>query len=249
MLTLNNIFHPRREKCDNIFLDRRWRESFVIYLVRHGETDWNKLKIWQGNSDVPLNETGRAQASAIAKRFEMLEVEAIYSSSLSRALETAQIIADYLDVDLTVMEELKEGKVNLWNGKSLSEVLSEFKDEFEKWRTDPYAEISGVESLADLQARAVKSFKKIVFRHNDDSNIIIVTHALWIKSLLCWILRMPLSENRRFRIDNASITTIAQSGGDFYLESLNETWHLGNLSVQQRLDGGVSYGKNQDNRR
>jgi probable phosphoglycerate mutase len=220
----------------------------VIYLVRHGETDWNKLKIWQGNSDIPLNETGRAQANAIAKRLETVEIEAIYSSPLSRAFETARIIADYLNVDLTVMEDLSEGRINLWNGKNILEVLSEFKDEFEIWRTDPYAEINGVEPLANLQSRAVKSFKRIVLNHSDDSNIIIVSHALWLKSLICWILRMPLSENRRLRINNASITMVSYDRGEFYLESLNETWHLNNLSNLQNF-GGVSYGESKDNRR
>jgi len=144
---------------------------------------------------------------------------------------------------LTVIDNLREGKIELWNGKKTEEVLSKFKNEFEKWQTDPYAEINGLESLAEVQLRAVKTFKKIVARHREDSNIVIVTHALWLKTLICWLLKMPVTENKRFKIDNASINKVMFDGKEFYLVSLNETWHLKVLDESQRLSGGVKYGK------
>jgi len=215
----------------------------MIYLVRHGETNWNRLKMWQGNSDIPLNEFGCRQAEATAKVFENCVIDAVYSSPLSRAYETAEIIANSLNLELTVIDNLREGKIELWNGKKTEEVLSKFKNEFEKWQTDPYAEINGLESLAEVQLRAVKTFKKIVTRHREDSNIVIVTHALWLKTLICWLLKMPVTENKRFKIDNASINKVMFDGKEFYLVSLNETWHLKVLDESQRLSGGVKYGE------
>lgn len=215
----------------------------MIYLVRHGETNWNRLKMWQGNSDIPLNEFGWRQAEATARVFENCVIDAVYSSPLSRAYETAEIIANSLNLELTVIDNLREGKIELWNGKKTEEVLSKFKNEFEKWQTDPYAEINGLESLAEVQLRAVKTFKKIVTRHREDSNIVIVTHALWLKTLICWLLKMPVTENKRFKIDNASINKVMFDGKEFYLVSLNETWHLKVLDESQRLSGGVKYGE------
>jgi len=212
----------------------------VIYLVRHGETEWNKLQLWQGNSDIPLNEKGKEQAMALAKRFENHDIEAIYSSTLSRAFETAKIISKFHNIEPTAVDGLKEGVINLWNGKSMKEVLNKHMNEFEKWRKDPYAKIEGLESLGEIQMRAVRTFKDLVVKHSIDSNIIIVTHALWMKTLISWILNSPVTENRRFKIDNASVSKVIFDGENFYLASLNETWHIDYFDKIFKLNlGGV----------
>lgn len=198
----------------------------MIYLVRHGETKWNRLQLWQGNSDIHLNKNGKKQAMALAKRFENHDIKAIYSSTLSRALETAEIISKFHNIRPIAVEGLKEGTIDLWNGKSMKEVLTEYKSEFEKWRKDPYVKIEGLESLGEIQMRAVMTLKSLVSKHTIDSNIIIVTHALWMKTLISWILKSPVTENWRFKIDNASVSKVAFDGENFYLMSLNETWHI-----------------------
>jgi 2,3-bisphosphoglycerate-dependent phosphoglycerate mutase len=100
----------------------------TILLVRHGETDWNRERRWQGHADRPLNETGRAQARALAEELADDPPDAVYSSDLGRASETAQIVADRLGLAVTFDPRLREVDVGEWSGMTAAEVELSFPE-------------------------------------------------------------------------------------------------------------------------
>lgn len=196
-----------------------------IFLVRHGMTEWNFQRKWQGNVDIELNKIGIKQAENLAKRFQGESYVKVYSSPLKRAYATALPIAKNIDSQPLIIKEFEEANVSLWNGYNINDVKSKFKKEFELWSNDPWAFIDGVESLAEVQQRGVKSVKKII-QENSDKNVVIVSHALLIRTIICWVLNLPLNQHRNFILDNASVTTFEYNEGKMRLLNLNETWHL-----------------------
>ena len=100
----------------------------TILLVRHGETDWNRDRRVQGHTDVPLNETGREQARALAGELAGEPLAAVYSSDLSRALETATIVAEPRSLAVTTLPALREKHFGTWEGLTDAEVLTRFPD-------------------------------------------------------------------------------------------------------------------------
>jgi broad specificity phosphatase PhoE len=98
----------------------------TILLARHGETDWNRERRWQGHADQPLNETGRRQAEALAERLAAAPPEAIWSSDLARARETAEIVGRRLGLPISVDARLREVDVGEWSGLTAGEVEERF---------------------------------------------------------------------------------------------------------------------------
>src|SRR3954471_7990952 len=98
----------------------------TILLARHGETDWNLQRRVQGHSDTPLNETGRAQALALAETLDGAELDAIYASDLERAYDTAQFVAQRKGLPVTPLPELRERNFGTWEGLTDSEILERF---------------------------------------------------------------------------------------------------------------------------
>ncbi|KLO21654.1 MULTISPECIES: histidine phosphatase family protein [unclassified Marinitoga] len=197
-----------------------------IYFVRHGMTNWNLQKKWQGNVDTTLNDVGLKQAENLGIRFKKEDYDIVYSSPLKRAYQTAVKIADNIKSKPIIIEDFKEARVKLWNGYSITEVKEKFPEEFKLWSEDPWAFVNGVESLAEVQQRSVKALKKIISENSVDKNIVIVSHALLIKTLICWILNLNLNQHRNFMLDNASVSIVEYNENKFRLLNLNETWHL-----------------------
>ncbi|AEX85477.1 hypothetical protein XO10_05270 [Marinitoga sp. 1135] len=196
-----------------------------IFLIRHGMTDWNLKRKWQGTVDIELNDIGKEQARNLGKRFKREKYSKVYASPLSRAYNTALEISKNINKKPIIHEGLKEAHVELWNGYHIDEVKENFPEEFKLWGNDPWAYIKGVESMAEVQARGVKALKEIV-NNTYNENVVIVSHALLIRSLICWVLNLPLNQHRNFMLDNASVTTIEFENNRYRLINLNETWHL-----------------------
>ena len=108
-----------------------------LILVRHGETEWNDSARFQGQTDIPLNARGRAQAAQVAQRLLRETIAAIYSSDLSRALDTAREIAREHNLAVNVSEQLREASFGSWEGLSFDEVRVKFPQEAEGWIHDP----------------------------------------------------------------------------------------------------------------
>ena len=197
--------------------------GLLLYLVRHGKTTWNEKRLWQGNVDTELSEEGLIQARKLALRFSYVSIEAVYTSPLKRAYKTAEEIAKVHFMKPICVEDLKECDISLWNGLTLEEVLNRYAEEFHRWNVDPEADIKGIESLGNLQRRIVKAVKEILKNHEGD--VVIVSHALALKAFVSWILGIPVTEHRRFKMENASVTVVEFSDNPRILV-LNDTSHL-----------------------
>jgi broad specificity phosphatase PhoE len=143
-----------------------------LLLVRHAETEWNREGRWQGHADPALNEAGRAQAHALGRSLAGEPVDAIYSSDLRRASETADILGAALDLPVTTDPDLREIDVGSWSGLTREEVAARF----------PGRETHDGESRDELEARVVAAVRRIAQRH-PDGHVLIVTHGGSIRSL------------------------------------------------------------------
>ncbi len=202
----------------------------LLYLIRHGETDWNIEQRCQGFSDIPLNEKGRQQAEAIARNLSGTEIGAIYSSTLSRAHGTALIIAKYHDAPVQTTHALRELNQGDFEGLALKELFGNHADFLAEWLRNPAdLRVPGGESLREVQARAWAKCEEIINKHSD-GNIVIVGHNLCNLTILCKIMKMDLSDFRRIHLDVASINII-EFGGRWphpVVIRLNDTSHLRN---------------------
>ena len=126
-----------------------------VYLVRHGTTDWNKEEIFRGRLDCKLNETGQAEARALAEYFTDIPLQAIYSSPLSRAMGTAQAVAEAKGLRVIPEPDFIDIDFGEWQGLPLKEVREKYADLYRLWRERPEAiHFPGREDLAQMKARA-----------------------------------------------------------------------------------------------
>lgn len=197
-----------------------------LVLVRHGETEWNREYRVQGQADLPLNQSGRVQAEAIAGALRGEPIEAVYTSPLSRARETARAIGDRHQVDITIDGGLKELNVGLVDGKYYPEMRTDYPDFFRVWADDPaLARWPGGETLLELQDRVWATLQSIIDR-NYVRSVVIVSHLFVLLAVLCRALDLSLTDFRRLNISVASISILEFSEGRFRLDLFNETCHL-----------------------
>jgi probable phosphoglycerate mutase len=156
----------------------------VIYLARHGETDDNARRIVQGWIDTPLNERGREQARELAERVSGLGIAAIWSSHLSRALETAQIIGDALDIKPRVDDRLAESWRGSWEGRELDEIERSEPEAWAAWKSGgaDFRFPGGGESLAEHQQRVLAVLEAV---RAGDQPALVVAHGGSIRCAIC----------------------------------------------------------------
>lgn len=203
-----------------------------VFLVRHGETDWNRELRVMGQVDIPLNERGRAQARRTAELLAREDFAAIYSSDLSRAVETAQILAAPHRLDIITLPELREAFYGAWEGLTRDEVLKKFPEEYQMRRTDPENfRPSAGESRKELYERASKIFVELVARH-PKQKILIVSHGGTIRAILRYALGLGPG-NGHFAVDNCGITIIDREEDDSYeVFTVNSVFHLQELRTE-----------------
>jgi broad specificity phosphatase PhoE len=148
----------------------------TFLLARHGETDWNAERRWQGHADPPLNARGREQAGALAERLERERIDAVYSSDLRRAQETAEIVAERLGHDVQTDARLREVDVGEWSGLTIAEIEDRFPEAFERWRAYEHHGWETGESYDEMAERVVAALHDIADRHPDGC-VLVVTHG------------------------------------------------------------------------
>jgi broad specificity phosphatase PhoE len=146
----------------------------TLIFVRHGETDWNAQQRWQGHSDTPLNDAGRKQAALLAAELE--RVDALYSSDLARARETAAILAQRIGLGVELDSRLRERGFGAWEGLTTEEIESTFPDEQKRWRAGIGAGAPDAEPFDAFAAR-VGSFVEEVGRRHAEEEVLVVTHG------------------------------------------------------------------------
>ncbi len=198
-----------------------------IYLIRHGEVAWNAESAYVGSTDIPLNETGRAQAEMLARRLERDDISAIYCSDLSRARETAEIVAERLDLSVVLVPALRELDYGQWEGVPEAEVPKRYPELFNAWRADPSnVSTPGGETFRQLADRAYPAFLAISEQHADE-NIAIVAHKSTNRTLLCCILGIDINRYKQVGQGNAAVNIIERrKDGRLVVEQINECCHL-----------------------
>lgn len=207
-----------------------------LILVRHGESEWNRIGRYQGQIDAPLSELGRKQAEALAERLRREPIHAIYTSPLSRAAVTARTIARY-HTDVLFYEEpaLLEINHGEWQGMLASEVKERYAVELREWKFYPTrSQMPGGESFSNILKR-VLDFREQLCREYADETVLCSTHDVVIKILIADALGINMDRINRIWVTNASISVIEYGEDLPYLVSLSEACHLGRLeSVREQ---------------
>lgn len=197
-----------------------------IYFVRHGESLWNKTSKIQGALDIPLSKTGKKEAKLIASRFKNKEVDAIYSSKLSRAVDTAKKIGEIKGLKINEIEELKEISFGDWEGLCMEDIKENRKEELEKWIFTPEKQkFKNGESLKDVSIRTKKVLKEIL-NNTKDKNIVIVAHSGAIKVMVLDLLGIPLKYYKNMSLGNVSLSLVEQRDYNNVLVKFNDRNHL-----------------------
>lgn len=197
-----------------------------VYLVRHGTTDWNKEEIFRGRLDCKLNETGQAEARALAEYFRDIRLQAIYSSPLSRAMETAQAVAEAKALQVVPHPEFIDIDFGEWQGLPLKEVREKYSELYRLWRERPEAiHFPGGENLARVRARAGEGLQKVV-RENPDKTALILSHRVVTKVLICTVLGLDDSHFWHIKQDTTAVNCIEYNRGFFVTILINDTCHL-----------------------
>jgi len=197
-----------------------------LFLIRHGETDWNREGKVQGFCDVELNGLGLRQAEAIASSLRGEDVRAVYSSTLKRALETARLIAKVHGLSVTTDDRLKELNQGVLEGLTSERMWAEYESLLKRWREEPATlRMPGGESMQELQDRCWDFVQALVQKHLDET-VVIVAHGFAIRAILCKIIGLDLNNFRRLRQSLGARNLVEFGERGWVLVSMNETWHL-----------------------
>ena len=175
----------------------------VFTLVRHGQTDWNIARRYQGQKDIPLNEEGLRQAQQLASQLNGRPFDAIYSSDLLRALKTAEILHIGRDIPLRTDIRLREICFGEWEGEVFSEMYAKYPERFTQSRANPAIVMApGGESVAQVAERTT-SFANDVSQLYPLGKVLVVTHGMALATLYCRANGLPLTDAHNRIPDNA----------------------------------------------
>lgn len=199
-----------------------------LILARHGETMWNVERVFRGRADVNLDEIGIKQAELLGKYLSNWELEAIYSSPVKRALDTANIIARRQKVSVHIAEGLIDFDFGEWQSLPEKEVKRLHPAVLDEWHNNPHkVKMPGGESLDDVRERAVEVVNDVLSRHQ--GNVLLVSHRVVIKVLICYLLGLDNSHFWNINHDVGGITIFNCGDGRFVLTRHNDTSHLREL--------------------
>lgn len=206
-----------------------------LILVRHGQTIFNLESRYQGHTDTKLSELGHRQAAILAERLRNEKIDAVYSSDLRRASETAEAIAAFHGLPVSVDERLRECAFGSWEGLTVKEISDKYPELFENYRRDSITyRASGGECLEHLQMRVVEAINEIVERHAHDT-VLVTTHGGPIRAFVCHALGTDLRTFRKIKLHNCGITVFSyDSGKPWQLEALNDTCHLSGTELENK---------------
>ncbi len=199
-----------------------------ILVVRHGETDWNKKRVFQGQTDTQLNHAGRTQAIAVQQALSSLQLAAVYSSDLSRARETAEIIAQPHHLEVQTDLRLREIGFGVFEGKSHEQLMvSEWADHFAKYKQDPLRNRPPQgERPEEVLERVSTFYRDLCTKHQAGETVLVAAHGGSCRMLICAAMEAAAELNRHIRLDNCSISELEYHDGFTWVNRLNDTHHL-----------------------
>lgn len=207
-----------------------WGVMTKVYLVRHGQTEWNKKLTFRGRIDIPLNEIGHREAEAISEALKDKNIEVIYTSPLTRSIETAKPIAKLFHLEIVPIQGLVDISYGDWEGLTFNEVKKRYSDQYKKWEKRPdLVRFPNGETLNEVRDRSFRAFKNIV-KENPGKSILIIPHRVINKVLLCAILGLSNSHFWEIKQDTGCVNLIEYSNDRFVLSMMNDTCHLKGLA-------------------
>ena len=194
----------------------------TMLLARHGETDWNRARRWQGHADRPLTERGRAQATELAERIADIALDMVYSSDLRRARDTAQVVAESQGLELVHLPELREVNVGSWESLTRDEAEARFPEGFRRWLAGGTGWDNG-ETYPQMSKRVLAAVDRIAADH-EGGRVLIVSHGGPIRAIHGAALGMDVEAYRRIRpvepnarlsavcVEHGSLTELCPAG-------------------------------------
>jgi 2,3-bisphosphoglycerate-dependent phosphoglycerate mutase len=185
----------------------------TLLLARHGESDWNHTKRWQGFADRPLTELGRRQAEELADRLDDTELDAVYSSDLQRARDTAEVVARRKGLQVQTTPDLREVDVGSWSGLTRAEAEARFPDAYARWLQGEEGWEDG-ETYEQLAARVVRAMQRIAAAH-EGGRVLVVAHGGTIRAVHAAALGVDVHTYRRIqRVEpNATLSAVCMEDG------------------------------------
>ena len=201
-----------------------------VFVARHGETEWNRTGRWQGQSGPGLNRTGRSQAEALAGRLAALGIDALYSSDLARARETAELVAAATGTVPTLDAGLREVDVGDWRGLTRDEVAQRDPEAFGRWLKGESGWHGG-ETYDQMHQRVVAAVESIVSTASG-MRLAVISHGGAVRALAAHAVGLPGHD--RLRIEgarNCSLTTLTYGPTGATLLGYNDDGHLPPMAV------------------
>lgn len=197
-----------------------------LYLVRHGESEWNILKKIQGQRDTLLTKKGIKQAEKIANRLSNEKIDNIYSSDLKRAFKTAEVIGNKLKLKVNSDKNFREINFGSWEGITKKDLIERHYEKYLLWMKEPHKlKLEDAETLSDLQKRTMEGINRIS-ELNPNKNILVVSHSAAIKTIIIELLEMDISYFSKMSLDNVSLSIIEFRDYNNVLKLFNDTCHL-----------------------
>lgn len=199
-----------------------------LLLTRHGQTDWNIARRYQGQTDVPLNETGTLQAALLAQRLSAHVIHTIYSSDLSRAMNTAKAVAESQELTPVLHSDPRWRELSFgdWEGMTYQEMSAHSPELFDAWMKDSLnVSTPNGETHIQLAERVQAAFSELKANHKDET-VLVVGHSGSMQTLLSITLGVDLSRYWQFRISQASLSELTVYEDGVTLNLFNDVSHL-----------------------
>jgi broad specificity phosphatase PhoE len=212
----------------------------TLLLARHGESDWNRSKRWQGFADRPLTDLGRRQAEQLADRLEGIDLDAVYSSDLRRARDTAEAVGRRKGLGVRTTAALREVDVGSWSGLTRAEVEARSPDAYARWLRGAEGWIDG-ETYEQLRARVIKAIREIAADH-DGKRVLVVAHGGTLRAIHAAALGVDIHTYRRIQPVEPNATLSAVVVDDDRLTELSRPEELDEFLIheqQRRRDAAL----------
>jgi broad specificity phosphatase PhoE len=185
----------------------------ILLLARHGESDWNRARRWQGFADRPLTDRGREQAAALAERLADIALDAVYASDLQRARDTAEAVARAQGLEAIQLRELREVDVGSWSGLTREEAEARFPDGFRRWQNGGTGWDDG-ETYDRMSERVVAAVNRIA-AERAGGRVLVVSHGGPIRAIHAAALELKVEAYRRIRPvePNARLSAVCVEDG------------------------------------
>ncbi|MEK8127673.1 histidine phosphatase family protein [Paenibacillus filicis] len=170
------------------------KDTTTLYLVRHGQTEWNVEHRMQGHQDSPLTELGIRQANWLGDALQNERIDTVFSSTSRRAVRTAELIRGARELPVQESDEFREINLGIWEGRTQAEVKELFPVQFDQFWSDPEAfQVEGSETFRQVRERAAAKLDEILQAHPGRS-ILLVTHTVVVKLLMAYFENRPMNE-------------------------------------------------------